>query len=398
MTHRIDVARARAETPGCHPDRVHFDNAGASLPPRPVLDAQFEHLRLEAQIGGYAAQDRVSAQLDAVYTDLARLLGAGAHELALMESATMAWRTVFNAIEFQPGDRILTCKAEYGSNLIAYAQAAQRRGVVVEVVPDDASGQLDVGALAQRLDDRRSGPVRLISISHVPTNGGLVNPAEAVGALANAANVPFLLDACQSVGQMPLDVRRLGCCFLAATGRKYLRAPRGTGFLYVREDWLDRLDPPMLDNTGAALLTPDQYRLRPDAKRFQLFEASIAGQLGLGAAVRYAQGWGLEAIAQRLGHLAHQLRKKLAAVPGVTVRDKGQRQCAIVTFDIAGVPAPAVKAALAAAGITVLVSGRPSTLLDMTERGLDSLVRASLHYYNTESELDRLVAALPPAA
>lgn len=398
MTHRIDVARARAETPGCHPDRVHFDNAGASLPPRPVLDAQFEHLRLEAQIGGYAAQDRVSAQLDAVYTDLARLLGAGAHELALTESATMAWRTVFNAIEFQPGDRILTCKAEYGSNLIAYAQAAQRRGVVVEVVPDDASGQLDVGALAQRLDDRRSGPVRLISISHVPTNGGLVNPAEAVGALANAANVPFLLDACQSVGQMPLDVRRLGCCFLAATGRKYLRAPRGTGFLYVREDWLDRLDPPMLDNTGAALLTPDQYRLRPDAKRFQLFEASIAGQLGLGAAVRYAQGWGLEAIAQRLGHLAHQLRKKLAAVPGVTVRDKGQRQCAIVTFDIAGVPAPAVKAALAAAGITVLVSTRPSTLLDMTERKLDSLVRASLHYYNTESELDRLVAALPPAA
>ncbi len=395
MTHRIDVIRARSETPGCTSERVHFDNAGASLPPRCVLGAQFDHLKLEAQIGGYAAQDQAKIRHDAIYTSIARMLGAKPTEIALVESATAGWRTVFNALHFSPGDRILTGKAEYGSNLIAYLQAANRCGVEVGVVPDDESGQLDVGALAQMLEDRRKGPVKLISISHIPTNGGLINPAEAVGALANAAGVPFLLDACQSVGQLPLDVARLGCSFLSATGRKYLRAPRGTGLLYVREDWRDRLDPPMLDNTGALLQSPSHYQLRADARRFEMFETSIAGQLGLGAAVDYALEWGLDSIAQRLAHLSCSLRQKLSQHPGVTVRDKGARKCAIVTFDIAGRTAPAVKAHLAHHGITVSVSGQASTLLDMRERGLDSIVRASLHYYNTDDEIDRLVAALP---
>jgi cysteine desulfurase / selenocysteine lyase len=397
MTHRIDVSRARAETPGCTSERVHFDNAGASLPPRCVLDAQFTHLKLEARIGGYAAQAEAAERLAAVYGSVARLLGAGAHEVALLESATMAWRTVFNALQFEPGDRIVTCKAEYGSNLIAYLQAARRWGVEIVVLPDDETGQIDTGALARLLDDRVGGPIRLIGISHVPTNGGLVNPAEAVGALANAAGIPYLLDACQSVGQMRVDVQRLGCTFLSATGRKYLRAPRGTGFLYVREDWIDRLDAPMLDNTGANLLSADRYALRGDARRFEMFESSIAGKLGLGAAVDYALDWGLEEIGQRLAHLARLLRERLAAVPGVTVRDKGARKCGIVTFDVAGVSAPDVKLALAGAGITVSVSGRASTQLDMGDRGLESVVRASLHYFNTEAELYRLIAALPPA-
>jgi cysteine desulfurase / selenocysteine lyase len=299
--------------------------------------------------------------------------------VALLESATMAWRTVFNALQFEPGDRIVTCKAEYGSNLIAYLQAARRWGVEIVVLPDDETGQLDTGALARLLDDRVGGPIRLIGISHVPTNGGLVNPAEAVGALANAAGIPYLLDACQSVGQMRVDVQR------------------GTGFLYVREDWIDRLDAPMLDNTGANLLSADRYALRGDARRFEMFESSIAGKLGLGAAVDYALDWGLEEIGQRLAHLARVLRERLAAVPGVTVRDKGARKCGIVTFDVAGVSAPDVKMALAGAGITVSVSGRASTQLDMGDRGLESVVRASLHYFNTEAELDRLIAALPPA-
>ncbi|MET4700598.1 cysteine desulfurase/selenocysteine lyase [Constrictibacter sp. MBR-5] len=382
----IDLERARAETPGTA-HVTHFNNAGAALPPQAVLDAAIGHLRLEAEIGGYEAAARAADAIDGCYHAVARLLNCAPDEVAVVENATRAWDMAFYSMPFRPGDRILTAQAEYASNYIAFLHAARRMGVTVEPVPDDEHGQLSVEALRGMIDDR----VKLIAVTHVPTNGGLVNPAAAIGAVARAAGVPFLLDACQSVGQMPIDVAAIGCDMLSATSRKYLRGPRGMGFLYVRRGLVESLDPPLLDLHAASWTGPDSYEIRADARRFENWECSYAAKIGMGVAVEYALSWGLPAIEARIAHLAALLRDGLSAIPGVTVRDRGTKRCGIVSFDIAGVDPEAVKATLAGQKINVSVSRVGSTRLDMTARGLDAVVRASVHYYNSEDEVERLV-------
>ena len=393
----IDVDRARADTPGCELV-VHLNHAGTSLAPRPVLDAQVEWLQAEALTGGYELAADRDAELQATYDEVAALIGAQRDEIALVENATFAWHQAFWSLPLRAGDRILTCTVEYASSYLSYLQAERRRGVSIEVIPDDDDGQLSLPGLADLLDDGRS-PVGLVAVTHVPTNGGLVNPVAGVGALCREAGVPFLLDACQSVGQMPVDVDATGCDLLAATGRKFLRAPRGTGFLYARRSLLDRLDrdgaePAFLDLLGADWVAPDDYVLRPDARRFENWESNLAAVAGLRAAVAYARSWGLDAIAGRVGTMADALRGRLAEVPGVRVHDLGRHRSGIVTFTVDGVAADEVQARLRSQGINVSVSGPSSTRLDAVRRRLPPLVRASVHYVTTDGELDRLAAAV----
>lgn len=385
----FDISRARSETPGAD-EVLHFNNAGSSLMPQSVLDAQIDHLRLEARIGGYEAAAVAADRVEHVYDAAASIIGAQPDEIAVIENATRAWDMAFYSIPFQPGDRILTARAEYGSNYIALLQVAARTGATVEPVPNDEHGQLSVAALREMIDDR----VRLIAITHVPTNGGLVNPAAEVGAVAREAGVLYLLDACQSVGQLPVDVEAIGCDMLSATGRKYLRGPRGTGFLYVRRDVIPTLEPPFLDNHAATWTAPDQYTVRDDARRFENWETNYAAKLGLGAALDYASSWGIEVTWERIKALAERLRSALADVPGVVVRDLGVERCGIVTFTVGGVGGQVVKERLAAQSINVTVSRTPSTRLDMEDRGLSEVVRASVHYFNSEAEVDRFVEAI----
>ncbi len=390
----IDIDRARAETPGCE-HVLHFNNAGAALPPQSVLDAVIDHLRLEASIGGYEAADARADAIDAVYDSAARVINARRDEIALVEHATRAWDLAFYSVPLAVGDRILTSVSEYAANYVAFLHAARRTGAVIEVIPNDESGQVDVAALERMIDDR----VRLVAINHIPTSGGLVNPAAAIGRLARAAGVLYLLDACQSVGQMPIDVREIGCDMLSSTGRKFLRGPRGTGFLFVRADALDRIDPPMLDHHGAEWVTRDEYAMRSDARRFENWEASYACRLGLGAAIDYALALGMDAIRDRAWELAATLRNRLSAMDRVTVRDVGAELCAITTFTVDGCDATAIKKALVRRAINVSVSDIYSARIDFEERHLErGVVRASVHYYNTEDEIDRFVAALDEVA
>lgn len=378
----FDVDRARSETPGCA-EVVHFNNAGSSLPPARVTDTVIDYLRAEARIGGYEQAAATQEKLDGVYASAARLIRAEPDDIALTDNATRSWQAVFYALPFGAGDRILTSKSEYASNAISFLQTAKRTGAVVEVVDDDASGQLDVEDLKRRID----GDVKLIAVSHVPTQGGLVNPAEEIGAVAEAAGIPFLLDACQSAGQLDLDVTRLKCDALSVTGRKYLRGPRGTGFLYVHPRLRERVEPAMLDLHSASWIAPESYEVDPTAKMFEVWERDHAATQGLGAAIDYALEWGLPAIEARVTALAATLRDALREIHGVHVHDQGARQCAIVTFSVDGVPAPEVKRRLAAAKINTSVVTAVSAQYDFTSRGLPDLSRASVHYFNTEDEI-----------
>jgi cysteine desulfurase/selenocysteine lyase len=385
----IDISAVRADTPGTAVV-AHFNNAGASLMPQPVLATITGYLDEESRLGGYETAGAFAAELEAVYGTLATLIGADQSEIALADSATRAWDLAFTAMRFSEGDRILTTTSEYASNVIAFLQVAERTGAVVEVVPDRSTGEIDVDALDAMIDER----VRLIAVNHMPTNGGLVNPAADVGRVANAFGIPYLLDACQSVGQIPIDVEEIGCDLLSATSRKFLRGPRGAGFLYVSEQMLDRLDPVVLDLHGARWEAPDRYEMRPDARRFELWERSPALMLGLGRAATYAMDIGLEVIWDRVLELGEMLRRGLSDIAGVTVRDIGSVQGAIVTLTVDGHAAEMVKEALHAQGINVSVVTTYSARFDMEVRNLPNLVRASVHYFNTEDEIDRLVAAV----
>lgn len=384
-----ELARLRAETPGTA-HRIHLNNAGAALMPAPVLSAVTDHLRREAEIGGYEAKAEQSDRIEGVYRSVARLLNAHVDEIALAENATVAWQWAFYAQTFNPGDRILTTTAEYAANYLAYLQIARRTGAVVETIQDRADGTLDPRALEAMIDGR----VRLIAITWIPTNGGLVNPAAEVGRIARAYGVPYLLDACQAAGQLPIDVDAIGCDMLAATGRKFLRGPRGTGFLYIRRALLERTEPAMIDLFGAEYAGDGGYSLRPDARRFESWESDHAARLGLGVAIDYALEIGLDRIEKRCRLLGDRMRARLADIPGISIHDLGPDPAAIIGFTLPDIAAADAVARLSAQGFNLSVSAPTSTPIDAWRRGLPNLVRASPHYYNSEEEIELFADAV----
>ena len=385
----IDVEAVRRATPGVA-HCLHFNNAGAALMPKCVIDEVQDYFALETKYGGHGAAERKGQEIEAVYDTIARLVGASADEIALMGSATRAWQLAFYGIDFGEGDRILTSRAEYGANYVAFLQMQKRTGCKIAVIPDDASGVTDPSALEEMIDERS----KLIAITWIPTNGGLINPAIEIGRVARAHNIPYLLDACQAAGQLPIDVNEIGCDFLTAAGRKWLRGPRATGFLYVRRHMLDRFEPAVIDHDGARWASASSYELKPNARRYEVFERAPALQLGLGMAASYTLQLGLEPIRERVDNLAQTLRGELAGLSGISVQDLGVEKAGLVTFSHERIGASDIKSALGQKNINVSVSTPDNTLLDSTARALPDLVRASPHYYNSDDEIAAFLDAV----
>lgn len=383
-----EVEAIRGATP-FSADRIHLNHAGDSPSSSTVLATQIDHLRRESEIGGYEAAVERADDDAAVYRSIASMLGCQPTEIGRQEHATGAWNAGFWSVPMEPGQRILTAEAAYGANAVGFLHAERNRGVRVDVVPSDERGQVDVAALADRVDD----DVALIAITHVPTNGGLVNPAAEVGVVARAAGIPYLLDACQSVGHLDLDVTELGCDLLSATGRKYLRGPRGTGFLYASAAIVDRLVPATPDHHGASWTDGRSYVLAPGAQRFEHWEYNHAAWLALGTAVDEANAIGIDRIEATIRDRANELRAALDDA-GLPVFDLGPDRCGIVTTSVPGLPAEAAKGHLAAAGINVSIATPDSTRWDAERRGLEPLLRLSVHAHTTAAELERAVAVL----
>lgn len=385
------IARLRADTPACR-DLLHFNNAGSSLMPDPVWHAMTRYLDDERRMGGYEAEAQNGAMLERFYPAFAALIGAEPEEIAYQESATRAWDMVFYGMRWKAGDEVIIHVSDYASNTLSLMQMAARAGIVLRQCPSDPHGQIDVAALEAMTGAR----TKLISLSHIPTQGGIVQPAAEVGRVARAAGVLYLLDACQSLGQVEVNVDEIGCDFLSGTGRKFLRGPRGTGVLYVREGAMDLLDPPFVDGHAAAV-DGDRIRWRQDARRFEAFEQNYAGKAGLAAAVDYALSFGMAAIEARLVGLAVELRKELSGLQRATVHDQGLQKGGIVTFSKEGIASPDLSARLQALGMNTSVSRPHWAPLDFAARGLPEMVRASVHAYNSDDEVARFVAAIAAA-
>lgn len=386
----FDIERIRAETPGCS-SVIHLNNAGSSLPPAVVLDAVLDYLQAEARVGGYEIASDRADELAAVYSNASRVLGGEPQNWAFVESATRAWNAAFSSLRFRPGDRVLTTRAEYPSNMGGLLRAREIQGVEVVVVPDDEHGQLDVDALESLLDDR----VRLVSVTHVPTQGGLINPAAGVGEILRPTPILYQVDACQSVGQLPVRIEEIGCDILSFTGRKFLRGPRATGMVWANDSALSQMgNPAGVDMQGAVWTEPMTIEPLDSARRFEPYEVFFAGKVGLAVALEYAASIGIDHIAARNAELATRLRRGLSDIPGVEIRDKGINRSALVTFTVEGHDPAEVRSALRRRRINVSTSSEGSARLDFPERNLHQVVRASVHYYNTMEEIDALVDAV----
>ena len=386
-----DLARWRSDTPGCT-GLVHLNNAGAALVPRPVRDAVLRHLALEEELGGYEAADAQVEPIRQAYVAVARLLGANPRNVALVQNSTVAFAQAISAFDLAAGDVIVTSRSDYASNQIMYLSLARRRGVEVLRAPDAPEGGVDPEAVRKLVTRRRPA---LVALTWIPTNSGLVQPVEAVGRICREADVPYLIDGCQAVGQMPFDVGQLQCDYLAATARKFLRGPRGLGFLYVSDRMLDAGTHPLLvDMHGATWTETDSFELTPDARRFETWEFAHALVLGLGAAAQYALEVGLDTARDRARELAEYARRRLAAVAGVRVLDRGPELCAIVTVAVAGRDTKDIKLERRRRGINTSSPHREDAVIDMDEKGTESALRISPHYYNTREEIDAAVEAL----
>jgi len=377
-----EIQQLRAETKGTA-KTIHFNNAGASLPPDVVVETVISYLNEEALAGGYETEFKYREQLDKVYSLVAKLINAEKEEIALVENASTAWILAFNGIDFQPGDVVLTCEMEYVTNLIGLLNAKKTLGIEIKIIPNDEQGNFSLEGLEAAISPK----TKLIAVTHIPSTAGGMIPIVEIGKIARKHHILYLVDACQSAGQIPLDVKKIDCDMLAVTGRKYLRAPRGTGFLFVRKAVQDQLKLIFMDGFTAPFVTADDFKIRADARRFELYEKNRALILGLSKAVEYALNLGVERIWRRIQYLAGLLRSQLQKIDGVTVHDFGIQQSGIVTFSVSGIDSITVKSLLAKKQINVSVGKAVSTLIYMNKNQLSSIVRASVYYYNTEGEI-----------
>ncbi len=381
----MNIDQIREDTPGCK-HIIHLNNAGASLPPRVVTEAMHQHLYLEEQVGGYEAADVMQAEIEAFYSSTARLLHTHARNIAYTTSATDAYSRALSAIPFAQGDVILTTSNDYISNHLAFLSLQKRFGVQVIQASDSPAGEVCLDDLAYKLEKYKP---RLVAVTHVPTNSGLVQPIQAIGQLVKDTDAVYLVDACQSLGQLPVSAPDLHCDFLSGTFRKFLRGPRGAGLMYVSDKALaSGLEPLFIDMRGADWTSINTYQPHATARRFEDWEFAYALVLGSKAAVEYLLSLDLQQIQLRNKSLCSHLRSRLEQLPGITLLDKGSTLSSIITFTMQNAQPTALQQYLKEEGFNFTMSYKHNALYDYTQKGVDWAVRVSPHYFNLHNELD----------
>ena len=385
----LDINKIRLETPGCQ-SRIHFNNAGGSLIPRGVSVAVESYLNREQEIGSYEAAEEAKVLINSFYTKFSELLNCSESEIAFIENSTRAWEMAVHSISWKPGDQIITGENEYGSNYLGLLHLAKQRSLKILTIPNDESGTISLSQLEESVTDK----TRLIAITHVASQRGDVQPASKVGEIANKHNILYLLDACQSVGQINLDTKSLKCDFLCGSGRKYLRGPRGTGFLYTKSTALKTLEPVFLDLHSANWKNVGSYEFVRDAKMFECWERNMAAMIGLTTAVEYLLKLDVKMVEQRVKQLSLNLREKLSELAAIKILEKSNNCSGIVTFTKTNISPTDLKDELQKKGINISVIKQRNARLDLGKECTGDINRASLHYYNSEQEISEFIKQL----
>ena len=387
----MTLEEARQETPACL-EQIHLNNAGASLPPEMVLNTVTNYLNEEARRGGYELMADKQSAIQETYEWAGRVFNCSAENVAFVGSASDALYRALSAIPFEKGDVILTTEDDYSSNQLAFLSLVSRMGLKLLRAPRIEAGGVDEEALCLLI--RKHKP-KCVCVTHMPTNHGLIQPLDEIGAECSRSGAYYIVDACQTFGQIPLDVQKYQCDFLCVTGRKWMRGPRGTGLLYVSDRVLkEELMPLYFDLMGVHWTAKDTYRLKEGAKRFEWFERSVGLQLGLGAAMRYYMEAGPDWIWSRLQELAVHTRKQLSLHTRLRIIDEGEHKGAIVSSGNPDMDLHKLKNTIKEAGINVGFGRRENALIDLKRKGHQWFLRISPHYYNTIEEIDQCISVL----
>lgn len=390
----IDVAAERARTLGTR-TRHYFNSAGAGLASSGVMSGMIDHLRKEERAGSYEAANAVVPELDAIYSAAAQLLGCDTDEISLHDAATTGLRVVFDALRLGAGDTVIAPRSSYVSQALRLLTLEKVDGVTLRIIENAPDGTVDLAELEAALI---AAPGAVISAVHVPTSSGLVEPVAEIGVLAQRHGAVYVLDATQSVGQIDIDVRAIGCDVLVATGRKFLRGPRGTAFNYVRRGFLETLKPWAPDVRGSEWSGETEWVTPVAARSLETWEAAIAGRIGLGLAIREALERGMPATEAFIADGAARLRAAFSEIDGVTVVDPPAATAGIVTFTVDGMHARDVSKELRARRIDTIAIPASHAQWDLGARGIEAVVRASVHVYNDQSDFDAFIAAVTDIA
>lgn len=392
-----EIAAFRKDTTGCS-HVIHLNNAGAGLMPNPVTRAIQDHITLESTIGGYEAAALRADLVKDFYSQAGKLFNCKPSNIAFTSSATDSYTRALSSIPFQHGDVILTDNDDFISNQIQFLSCKKRFGIRIVRIKNAPQGGVDLDDLQHQLTKLRP---RLLAITHIPTNAGLIQPVKTIGDIyeqyrsTHTDKTWYILDACQSAGALSLDVQQLRCDFLSVTARKFLRGPRGTGFLYISDRALEEgLEPLFIDMRGAEWVEKDVYRPLKDATRFEDWEFAYALVLGARAAIEYCLNIGVDRIGHQIRLYSDILRQELATLDKVRVLDKGPGLGGLVTFTVKNATPEHLVAELLKRKINVVPSYRGFAVIDFDEKGVQWALRASPHYYNTLEEIHGFLSAV----
>lgn len=391
MQHLIDTTKVRADTPGCT-HKIFLNSAGSSLMTKGAVQIMHSYLDKEMILGGYQTVPFFQHEIDAFYLHASALLHTSPGNIAFTFNATDAYAKAVSSITFKPGDYILTTEDDYVSNYILFFSLQKRFGLQMVRSNTLPSGDINMFDLETKMLKYR--PV-LVSVTHIPSNSGKIQDVEKIGHLCDKYDIWYIVDACQSVGQMDIDVNKIKCDFLSATGRKFLRGPRGTGFLYVSDKALAAcLEPLLIDMRGATWETENNYMPSGSATRFELWEANYANILGLSEAIRYAMSIGLKNIRAYNLELCQLLKEQLQIIPDIKITEEGSQTASIVTFTSDTKTLDEYKNTLDMANISYSVGYRHFALIDFNKKNVDWVIRFSPHYFNTTDEILQVVEIL----
>lgn len=386
----MNLDAIRRDTPGCS-DKIFLNSAGSSLMPKPVVERMVEYLYEEQELGGHTTAEKNIEPINAFYEQAAKLINSKPSNIAFTNSATDGYAKALSSISFKDGDCIITTNDDYISNHIAFISLQRRYRIKVIRAVNMPDNELDLAYFEHLIQKHRP---KLIAVTHIPTNSGLIQNVKGVGKLCKQYDILYLVDACQSVGQLVVDVTKMNCDFLTATGRKFIRGPRGTGFLYVSDHVLaQKMAPLFLDSNGAEWTAFDDYQLSETAKRFEFFERSNASLLGLTEALKYANAIGMVNIENYNRKLSEMLRSHLLD-NGFRILDKGNQLSSIITFCEQDGKIDTIQKIIKENNIIFKVNNKNGALIDFTLKNVDQAIRLSPHYFNTMEEIEKVSAML----
>ena len=384
----MNIKQIRKDIP-YYKNKIFLNSAGSSIMPKSVVQRIDYYLREEERFGGYKVVELNEGEISDFYSKTAKLINCKPHNIAFANSATDAYSKALSSIDFKKDDSIITTDDDYVSNHIQFISLKRRFGIKIIRIKTLENGGINITDFEELV--KKHNP-KLVSVTHIPTNSGLIQNIESIGEICHRHQILFLIDACQSIGQLSIDVKKIKCDFLTATGRKFLRGPRGTGFLFVSDRLLnDGYFPLMIDLRGARWTGIDKFEILESAKRFENWEIPYSLLVGLTEAINYANHIGLDYIESYNEKLMAHFRKNLSGIPGIRLFDIGLKICNILTFVKDGVSLKETKEKLDKNNVLFSISKKESAFIDFNKKEIDWAIRLSPHYFNTIEEIDKTV-------